>query len=36
MNYIIGLFCFLFLAVFTSQTLVDLCDTLIVATALYT
>lgn len=36
MSYIIGLFCFLFLAVFTSQTLVDICDTLIVGTALYT
>ncbi len=35
MNYIVGLFCFLFLAVFTSQTLVDICDTLIVGSALY-
>lgn len=35
MNYLIGLFCFLFIAVFSSQTLVDICDTLIVGTALY-
>ncbi len=36
MNYLIGLFCFLFLAVFTSQTLVDVCDSFIVGTALFT
>ncbi len=35
MNFVIALFCFLFVAVFSSQTLVDICDTMIVATAIY-
>ncbi len=35
MNYLIGLICFLFVAVFSSQTLVDICDTMIVVTAIY-
>jgi O-antigen ligase len=33
MTYLIGLICFLFVAVFSSQTLVDICDTMIVVTA---
>lgn len=35
MTYLIGLFCFLFVAVFSSQSLVDVADTLLVVTASY-
>ncbi len=35
MSYLIGLFCFLLVAVFSSQSLVDVADTLIVATTSY-
>lgn len=35
MNYLIGLFCFLFIAAFSSQTLVDICDTIMVGTTIY-